>query len=78
MLLIGLAVKEYKAKDNVIDVKWKAPAVTEAVSDNSREIFVDDNAGEKFAPRRDEKRFQQGHSFISDRRRARSKSRSRR
>ena len=77
-MLISLAVKEYNAKDIVIDEKWKAPAVTEAVSDNSRETFVDDTVGEKFAPRRDEKRFQQGHSFISDRRRARSKSRGRR
>ena len=37
--------------------KAKAPAVIEAVSD-SQETFKDDNnAGEKFAPRRDEKRF---------------------
>ena len=76
-MLVSLAVKEYMAKND--DEKWEAPAVTEAVSDNSKETFKDDNnAGEKFAPRRDEKRFQQGHSFISDRRRARSKSRSRR
>ena len=77
---MALAMKEHLKNLNSHDEAWGIPVVeTEAVINEKKDVGNDDNVEmkNKISNKREEMVFQQNHSFLNERRRARSRSRKR-